>query len=170
MRVMVSCLVCCLGTALVFACNAKTGSDQILGGAKRFEAVTPVAPVDPDAAAEGTSLTFTDLYTEYFSANGVGTCAGNGTCHASASEPGAAASGFICGNDKAECRATLLSSPLGMVVPGNADGSYLVSIIRHTNASGSVEGRMPKTPYTYSFTTNGMNRIRGWIAAGANDD
>jgi len=145
-------------------------SSAILGGAKRFEAVVPVAPMDPDAAPEGTSLLFTDLYTEYFSPSGRGSCAGNDTCHGAADEPGVLASDFICGTDKAQCRATLLSSPLGMVVPGNADGSYLVSIIRHTTASGGVAGRMPKAPFTYSFSETGMNRIRGWIAAGAKDD
>ncbi len=160
--------------ASLASCTAPSDANAIKGGVPRYTVTLPDSPglTDGDGGVivEGSSISFTDLYTEYLGPGGRGSCTGNSTCHSSDGEAGAQASGFVCNADKAKCRATLLSSSLGMVIPGSPDSSYLVSIIRHKKASGGIEGRMPKTPFTYTFTNTGMTRIRGWIAAGAKDD
>jgi len=152
--------------ALLFAasaCDAPTSGDAIVGGDKRFESAVPETPDDPD---EGTSTLFADLYSDYFGPTGAASCAGNGACHGAATEPGALSSGYVCGADRAACRSSLL----GLVTPADPDGSFLLSIVRRRTEAGDIRGRMPGAPFMYAFSPRGIERLRGWIAAGANDD
>jgi hypothetical protein len=160
-----------VGSSAVAGCAVASGNTS--GGDARFDAAAPPGPVTetPDAgeADAGSGTTFTDIYRDLLGPNGGGSCAGNGSCHGAAGQPGAAV-GFICGTDKAQCRATLLSS--GFVTAGEKDftKTYLYSQIRKRNADGTTIGRMPKAPFTYAFSPASVDRIAKWVAAGALDD
>lgn len=127
----------------------------------------PVAPVEVDAGAtsEGTGVTFTDLYRDFFGPTGKATCAGDGSCHGGEAEPGALASGFICNADKARCQATMAQELVGTSGLANPKASFLYAILRKSSG-----GRMPKRPESYVFSDASLERIQTWIANGAKND
>jgi hypothetical protein len=160
-----------LSVLVLVACSAGTGDANIKGGQTTFDPgpqPTPLPTADAGSGAGGNK--FTDLYNDFFGPKGAGSCAGDGGCHGTKSEPGVAASGFVCGADKAECYATLTGDS-GLALSSNKDNpdnSGLVLILRRNTPTG-VQGRMPKRPQ-YTFPDVGMERIRAWIRAGVPND
>lgn len=141
-----------------------------MGGEELFDSAPPVAP-KVDAGPVGTDITFTSLYNDYFANTQRASCAGNGACHGAEGESGSSSSSFVCPlNDKATCYRTMTGAS-GLVPAGGGGDpkqTFLFSILRKDTASGG--NRMPKSPFTFSFSDADMQRITGWIAAGAKDD
>ncbi|MGH7330307.1 MAG: hypothetical protein ACREJX_18325, partial [Polyangiaceae bacterium] len=108
------------------------------------------------------------LYADYFGNPARASCAGNGSCHGEASQPGSQSSNFVCPeNDKESCYTSITSGAAQLVVakdPGNS--ALLTQVLRHADGSS---GNMPKSP-PYPFSATDLQRISDWIADGANDD
>jgi hypothetical protein len=162
----------------VAACVNATSDVQ--GGDKLFDTAEP----QPDAAAgalscdigadAGTGTTWTSLYTDFFGPSGAAKCSGDGTCHGDKTQAGAVSSGgYVCGPDKAACRASLLDPGTGLVqLPHDqADPSLsgLVQELRRRKPDGTVVGLMPKRPACI-FEQAAIDRVQTWIKNGAPDD
>ncbi len=148
--------------ALAIACDA---SGTVSGGEPLFDAATPPASTSTVEGDAGPNPTWAGIYADFFAPTGKGSCAGDGTCHGAANEPGAVASNFVCGADKNACFESMTGAS-GLVDATNpAPPSGLESIIR--KASGG--GRMPLRS-TVSFSIDDVARIRAWIKNGAKND
>jgi hypothetical protein len=127
--------------------------------------------VDGEGADAAADITWTSLYADFFGAAAPGpACSGDvGKCHGGVSDPGSAASAFICGATKDACYNGLTSKAAGLVDTGNPLGSVLLSVLRHSE-NGILWGNEPRGPQAYSFSAASMKRIADWIAAGAKNE
>lgn len=164
-----ACVASCL--ALAFAgCSA---SGNVSGGDLRFDA-GPEQPVDLDGAAycgypeagAAKGHTWPDLYRDYFGPTGAASCAGNGTCHGDANQPGAQASNYVCGPDSDGCYDGITSPRAGLLMKGDTTSdpksTSLYAILRKKCGTGS----MPKSP-PFAFDAGDIQRIVDWLRAGA---
>lgn len=166
--------------APLFSCTAATGSFE--GGQAKFDAAPPAPTPGGTAGDNGSGITWSDLYRDYFGPTGAASCAGNGACHGAVGKPGYLASDYLC-SDKDQCWASLRDKD---PVPTNNSGlikdsdlaapdasQLLARELRHDEKQpdGSTKrvGSMPKTPQ-YKFTETGYGRIRDWMKAGGNND
>lgn len=156
-----------LGAAAT-AAGCATATGDITGGEARFDASAPLTFVAADAGPLGTGHTWQELYADYFGNPGRASCAGNGSCHGTANEPGSQTSAFVCpANDKDACYTSIVSGAAQLVVAGDPGNSALVTqVLRHADGSS---GNMPKSP-PYAFTAVDLQRISDWIQAGAAND
>jgi hypothetical protein len=136
-------------------CGATTGGSEICF----YDGMASgVCATEPEA---GTGSTWTELYTDYFGGHGRAACAGNGSCHGSASEPGTQISGgYECPPDgdagKDTCYTTLTTS------------TYFSNLLQGQLRSVTCSGcPMPLTPQVYEFSQTDVDRISAWIDAGA---
>jgi hypothetical protein len=131
------------------------------GDAVVTDVVFPVFSLDAGS-------TWTDLYRDYFGTTGVASCAGDGFCHGGTSQHGYVVSGYLCppGN-KNGCYAGITSPAdggAGLLTPGDSfHQDYISQVLRQEHDAG---GGMPKSP-DYTFTPVDIERISGWIEAGA---
>ncbi len=151
-------------------CAGSVDPTDIKGGQSRYDAALPPTPPVADAGPvldASTSTKWSDLHAEFFKPRAAASCAGNGACHGSASEPGTVSSGgFFCTDDKTQCRQALLTA---MMLDKDPTKARLISVIRHRDANGQEVGFMPKgSPYT--FTAQSIDRISTWLKAGFPDD
>jgi hypothetical protein len=132
-------------------------------------------PVVPDA-------NWPALYKSIFGPTGIGQCgsasrtnvAGTATtsCHQSAGDNGAVASGFICGTTEESCFQGITNpsaSFIGqqVVVACGEPCSYLPQVLRHGDGDGGIIGIMPFYPENAIVGPPGMDNVSAWIAAGA---
>ncbi len=169
-----------LSLLVLGACATATG--DVLGGEARFDAAAPAALeagiVEPDLSGAGPT-TWAGLYRDFFGHSAKSSCAGNGTCHGTATAVGSKASNFVCA-DLAGCWESLRNGlpPQGGKPLVDAadiaapDGAYLFSVIRIFNPDGttSVNRNMPQQPRDFAFTPEHVARMKTWITSGANND
>jgi hypothetical protein len=164
-RTLLASLVC----TVVVGCAAPANEE---GGNALFDAA---APDDGSVCSEtnvdaGTGTTWGDLYLDYFGPMGEASCAGNGQCHGTTTQPGFTASGYVCGPTAAACYSGITSSNAGLVTIGDTTDdpttSGLYAVLRKCSGGGS----MPKEPANFMFTSGDMARITAWIKAGAPND
>jgi hypothetical protein len=152
------------------ACAGSVDPANIKGGQPVYDAALPPSPQAADAGPAGdasTSTKWSDLHAEFFKPKAAASCAGNGACHGSASEPGTISSGgYFCTDDKTQCRQALIAAAMLDKDPAKA---RLISVIRHRDASGQEVGFMPKAS-TYSFSAQSIDRISTWLKTGFPDD
>jgi hypothetical protein len=140
-----------------------------------------------DCKQTGTACsTWTYLYACYFgptaSGHGGG-CSAQTACHVNAASPGTSASGFVCGSTKNDCwqGMTLGENPnLPTLVHTNkAPSQYLYGVLYQDGTDGGVSSNnMPTSsavllsapPVMPGFTKAEMACIKGWVAAGAQND
>jgi hypothetical protein len=143
---------------LTFACGSASPGDTTS---------SPESDAASQAADAGTCDTWTCLYADYFGPSGVASCAGDGTCHGSTSQPGYTASMFLCPpGDQSGCYASITSLAAGLLTPGDPFDATRLYVNLRKSAGG---GTMPKSP-AYTFTTEDIQRLSSWVAAGAQDD
>ena len=165
---------------LLSSCTAATGSFE--GGQAKFDAAPPEPTPGADRGDNGTGITWTDLYREYFGPGAAASCAGTGACHGGEGQPGFKSSRYLC-SDKDQCWASMrdkdgdAAKHSGLVKEsdlGMPESSQLLAIeLRHdaVQADGTTKrvGSMPKNPQ-YTFTPVGLARIRDWAKAGGKND
>jgi hypothetical protein len=179
-----------LAVLALAAVAALVGCDSATGTVSGGEALV----AQPDS---GPGTTWTSLYDDFFGPSGQASCASQGVCHGSASEPGAQTSGFVCGASKDECWA-------GMTQGINPDaGGIFCPIVClgtcpqdtqpcaitdptkqplyqdiHKSTSGGLNN-MPcggnlqtclAASAAYTFTADDLARITTWIQQGAQDN
>lgn len=161
------------GVAFVAAC-AEAGGEPTGGGITPAgtQAATPgeFTPPIADAGVDcGTGTTWHSLYTDIFGPTGkAGSCSFATSCHGTPDGDGAKSGAGIHCFDEAGCRQSMFDQ--NMVSAGNAPNpgqANLFGILRHRTATGRVAGIMPKEPTDYVFPDACLERVRGWIAAGA---
>jgi len=162
------------------SCTAATGSFE--GGQAKFDAALPEPTPGADRGDNGTGITWTDLYRDYFGPGAAASCAGTGACHGGTGQPGFKSSRYLC-PDKDQCWASMrdkapdVAMQSGLVKEsdlGMPESSLLLAIeLRHDalQPDGTTKrvGSMPKTPQ-YKFTPVGLGRIRDWAKAGGKND
>jgi hypothetical protein len=129
--------------------------------------------------------TWNYLYACYFgktaSNHGGGCSAQAGACHGAATDTGASASGFICGGSKQDCWQGMTKSAnqlLPTLVKAGASSPYLYMVLyqdgtmampsaNNMPTSSATLGAPPLMP---GFTQAEMACIKGWVAAGAQND
>jgi len=161
-----------VGSAACSSAPQPTGGEDPL-----FDAGPPESPdaaddatttttASPSCAPDG-GATWTDLYRDCFSIEYAG--CGQSTCHSSALDPGAMASGFVCGATQDACWTGMTA--MGSIVPAGGSSSptttHLYQILR--KAPPLVGGSMPKMS-TFAFTQADLDRITTWIENGAPND
>ncbi len=161
---------------------ACVASGMVTGGDSKFDASSASFDASFDAAScepladAGAPPTWSGLYADYFGPTGRATCtfSPNG-CHAAPGDPGASATGYVCAAGKDGCYLGITSanakseSGNPLVVPGDADASFLPQIIRKPD-DGSGQLRMPLLPNTVHFCPSDVDRVRTWIQNGAKND
>ncbi len=150
------------------AASCATASGEITGGEARFDASAPLVYFAGDAGPLSPGHSWQALYADYFGNPARASCAGNGSCHGAASQPGSQSSNFVCPeNDKDACYTSITSGAAQLVVAHDPANSALLSqVLRHADGSS---GNMPKSP-PYAFSDADLQRISDWITDGANDD
>lgn len=155
-------------------------NQKIIGGDPQFDAGIDPQIVDAQAEAvcipsDAADQTWTSLYQSFFGPSGIGQCGdstrtGTATtsCHHDGTGQGALASGFICGDTQDSCyqgitspQAQFIGTPV--VAACNPSGSYVTHVLRQEAGTFG----MPFYPETVVFSQTDMDRIRGWISAGA---
>jgi hypothetical protein len=118
--------------------------------------------------------TWTDLYRDYFGNPATASCAGNGGCHGSPSQPGYANSmGYLCPADASTvCWASMTSADASgpdLITPdASFANDYLSMVLCQVNDAGMPVGDGVMPEYcTYNFTPVDMQRIHCWVEAGA---
>jgi hypothetical protein len=163
---------------LVFVAACVNATTDVKGGEGLFDTTPPPSSVTPQTcdigADAGSGTHWSDLYRDFFGPTGAASCAGNGTCHGDANQSGAKSSGgYVCGANKDDCRASLLSENTGLIaLPADQaapEKSGLVTELRRKKADGTVVGLMPKTPACV-FEPEAIDRITTWIKNGAPND
>jgi hypothetical protein len=148
-------------------------------GAPLFDAVVSVnADGGTCVPSSATNATWTSLYADFFGPTGIAQCgdtqragnAGTSSCHHDGTGSGAIASGFICGDTQESCWQGITSPnavfvSTRVVVPCSPGESYVMQVLRQDGG-----GIMPFYPESVVFSDDDMNRIRTWIAAGAQND
>ena len=154
------------GVAGAASCATATG--EISGGDPRFDASAPLSVFSGDAGPLSPGHSWQALYADYFGNPGRASCAGNGSCHGTASQPGSQSSNFVCpANDKDACYTSIVSGGANLVVAKDPSNSALITqVLRHADGSA---GNMPKTP-PYGFSADDLQRISDWINDGAQND
>jgi hypothetical protein len=151
---------------LATACGGAIDENAQRGGAQ----ATPGQGDGGATDGEG-GTTWSALYRDFFGPAATSSCAGNATCHDSASAPGATGShGYVCADQKG-CRSSMLSEDAALVQPSDAtapEKSTLIQVLRRQTSDGVV-GSMPKRS-SFTFTSEQIARIETWIRNGAPDD
>jgi hypothetical protein len=149
------------------ATGCATATGEITGGEARFDASEPLSTLEIDGGPLSTGHSWAELYGDYFG-NPRASCAGNGSCHGDANQPGSQDSNYVCPpNDKDACYTSMTSIAAALVTTSDPASSPLTaSVLRHADGSA---GNMPKSP-AYGFTATDLARIQAWIAAGAPND
>jgi hypothetical protein len=166
--------------ATALACEAV---QSVQGGNALFDAGPEPQPVPPGCdsgcvAVAPANATWTALYKDLFGPAGIGQCGDatrtgqNGTtsCHQSAGDNGAVASGFICGTTQQSCYDGITSPNANfvgqqVVLACSPCASYLTQVLRHDGG-----GIMPYFPENVVFSDDDMARVSAWIAAGAQNN
>jgi hypothetical protein len=150
--------------ALVAACSSATGKAS--GGDDTFDAgpaATPDAGLAPADAGGG--ITWTDLYRDFFGKAAPGpSCKGTGVCHGATDQGGGGV--WVCGDTQESCWQGLTTATPALVDPKDPDNSILISIALRNKGGGN----MPQAPASYVFSDASMQRIRDWMAAGAQNN
>lgn len=180
-----ACVALALACAGASACADASG--DVKGGELRpgYDAAAPVpleVPITEPTYADAPPASWRGLYRDFFGQRADASCAGNGTCHAAAGNPGAKVSNFVCA-DLDGCYQSLRTAKdpdprvSSRALVEDADvakpaGAYLFSVIRYRTPDGvSVENRgMPLLPRDYAFNPAAIDRMQAWIAAGAKND
>jgi hypothetical protein len=153
-----------LVSVVLGGCSASPNEE---GGDARFA----VAEVDggecADMADAGSGTGWSDIYRDYFGPMGKASCAGNGQCHGNSTQPGAQASGYVCGPTAAECYSGITSASANLVTVGDTTDDPTTTALYAVLRKCSGGGTMPQSPATLMFTSVDMTRIAAWIKAGA---
>jgi len=136
------------------------------------------APAQPVFTLDAGS-TWTDLYRDYFGNDTqvhTAGCANGSFCHASTSDDGYAASGYLCPKgDKEACYKSLtMQEPdgPGLVMPDAGYASDLLgAVLCMVNDAGQPagDGVMPYN-CVYNFTPVDAERLKAWVQAGYPDN
>ena len=165
--------------ALLFGCSSSSSTDADAGdshdGSKDAGADSFVAQAGFDSGPVFTieaGTTWSSLYRDYFGPAGQASCAGDGNCHGSVSEPGYARSHFLCPTDGGltQCYAGMTSLGDGganLVLPAGGFSADELNMILCQD-DGNV-GVMP-LECSYIFTPIDIERIADWVNAGAQDN
>jgi hypothetical protein len=159
-------VACAMATMTAIGCATATG--EISGGEGRFDATAPLACSGDAGPLLSTGHTWAELYADYFgNLDRVG-CAGNGSCHGDATQPGAQNSSFVCPvGDATSCYKSITSSAASLVFSGDPANSPLTTqVLRHADGTA---GNMPKNP-PCAFSAIDLQRINDWIQGGSPDD
>lgn len=158
--------------ALASGAACAQASGDVKGGDALFDASAPKVTTSSEGDA-GPDPTWNGLYRDFFGPSGKASCAGDGTCHGDASQPGAQASAWICNQDKDACYKSIRGDS-GLVTDADVTNTdptklpFLLDIIRKDQPAG--QNRMPKRPTTISFSIDDVARIKAWIKNGAKND
>jgi hypothetical protein len=151
---------------LLGACSSATGSPS--GGTDVFDAGPAAAPdtgpaPTPDA---GGGITWTDLYRDFFgnAAPGPGCKGTGGQCHGGVDQGGGGV--WVCGDTQESCWKGLTTATTALIDTKNPDNSVLLSVALRQRGGGN----MPLAPTTYVFSDASIQRIRDWMAAGAQNN
>ena len=152
----------------VSAVGCATATGESTGGEARFDASEPLSTLNIDGGPLSSGHSWAELYSDYFGNPGRAACAGNGSCHGDANQPGSQNSNYVCAlNDKDGCYNSITSATAALVLTNDPTNSPLTTqVLRHADGSA---GNMPKSP-PYAFTTSALQRIQDWIKAGAPND
>ncbi len=153
-----------LAGAIVGGCSAPPGED---GGEARFAVAANVCAPSGDA---GSGTTWSDLHRDYFGPTGKASCAGTGQCHGDGAQPGAQASGYVCGPTAAACYAGITSQSANLLTVGDTTDDPTTTLLYATLRKCSGGGTMPLSPANLQFTSADMARIAAWIKSGAPDN
>jgi hypothetical protein len=185
MRLMLLSLPVISAGAVAIQATACDAPQNVEGGDPLFDAGPEPQPTpagcDSGCLAQAPSnATWTALYKDLFGPAGIGQCGAatrtgqNGTtsCHQSAGDNGAVASGFVCGDTQQSCFDGITSPQANfigtqVVVACSPCGSYLTQVLRHGDGDGGLIGIMPYFPESVVFSDDDMARVSSWIAAGA---
>jgi hypothetical protein len=150
-------LVLAVGLA---ACGNASSSAN--GGQDLFDASPALAP---PATNEGTGITWTDLYRDFFgkAAPGPG-CKGNGNCHGASDQGGGGV--WVCGDTQDSCWKGLTTASPPLIDTKDPPSSVLMSVALRTKQGGN----MPIAPAGYVFSDAAIKRIQDWMAAGAQNN
>jgi hypothetical protein len=115
--------------------------------------------------------TWTSLYRDYFGPSGVASCAGDGACHGGTTQQGYEYSGFLCppGDTSAACWGGITSRGDGgayLILP---DASFATDKLSQVLCQTTGVGSMPLF-CSYDFTPVDIQRVAGWVNAGALDN
>lgn len=118
--------------------------------------------------ALGTGSTWTELYADYFGGTGRASCAGNGNCHGSGKQAGAAYIGFVCPADDSKACYESLTTNTSLIMKGMPfTSSYLYTALRQSSGCTATPACMPLSPVEdYVFTKKDIDRIGAWVDAG----
>jgi len=116
-------------------------------------------------------VTWSSLYRDYFGNPQTASCAGDGNCHGSTSQPGYQVSGFLCPADAS------VGCYMGITRGGDGGPDLIAPDASFTtdNLSSILcqdEGEIGSMPLgcSYIFTRVDLERIADWIEAGAPGD
>jgi hypothetical protein len=129
--------------------------------------------------------TWSYLYACYFGPNAsghAGGCAANAACHQIATGAGTATSGFLCGLTKDSCWQGMTDNTINPLLPTLVKSKNALTLYNALYQDGSDAGligtdNMPPSttelnapPFMPGFTKGEMACIKGWVAAGAQND
>jgi hypothetical protein len=137
------------------------------------EATKPPAPVEGPCNGSGTK--WSDLYRDIFGPTGQpGSCGYLSYCHGTPDGDGARSRGGIQCFDKDGCwqsfhvKGLVSDSDAGPQVP--EESGLLSSVLRLRRPDGTISGFMPQAPSNYLYAPACIDRMKAWIANGAQDD